>query len=240
MGILGLAALAFKIWMLVDALQRSQAGGSTYWFLICWVPFGDWVYFFAVKLQDPEFAKYKKKLFTRPVSLEQLRYNARHSPSGNNKLRLAEALVIHEQCNEAEPLLEEVLRVDEKNREARYLLASCKKHRDDLAGASTELARIVDTDITFKNYGAAAELANMYWATGRKDEAVEFLRKLFRKSSRLTHTTELAKYLIELDQKDEAKQVLERAIDDFEHAPRFVRRQDREAAKQAASMLRAL
>lgn len=236
-----LPLLGFKVWMLLDAMQRGGSrGGSNYWFLICWVPFGDWIYFFAVKVHDPEFAKLRRRFFTRPVPLSQLRYNARHSPSGVNKLRLAEALFDAREYTEAEALLAEVLQLDAKNREARYLLGECKRQRGDLVGSGEELEKVVESDITYRNYHAAADLARVYWATGRREEAVEFLRKLFKKSRRMLHTTELAKYLIELDQKAEAREVLERAIDDFEHAPRFVRRQDRSAAKEAQSLLRSL
>ena len=49
MVILGYLALAFKIWMVFDALRRKV---HLLWFFVLMVPFGDWVYFFAVKVRD--------------------------------------------------------------------------------------------------------------------------------------------------------------------------------------------
>lgn len=44
-----LLSYAFSIWMLVDAYQR---GAEHYWYLIIFFPFGEWVYFFLVKVHD--------------------------------------------------------------------------------------------------------------------------------------------------------------------------------------------
>ncbi len=52
---------AFSIWMMVDAYKR---GASHFWYLIIFIPFGEWVYFFLVKAQDFKFSK----LFSRPGS----------------------------------------------------------------------------------------------------------------------------------------------------------------------------
>ena len=40
---------AFSIWMVVDAFKR---GSEHYWYLIILFPFGEWVYFFLVKIHD--------------------------------------------------------------------------------------------------------------------------------------------------------------------------------------------
>lgn len=40
---------AFSIWMLVDAHRR---GAENYWYLIIAFPYGAWIYFFLVKIQD--------------------------------------------------------------------------------------------------------------------------------------------------------------------------------------------
>ncbi len=40
---------AFSIWMVVDAFKR---GAEHYWYLIIFCPFGEWIYFFLVKIHD--------------------------------------------------------------------------------------------------------------------------------------------------------------------------------------------
>ena len=46
--------VALKIWMLVDAIGR---GAESYWFfIIVFAPFGEFIYFFMVKMRDFDFA----------------------------------------------------------------------------------------------------------------------------------------------------------------------------------------
>jgi len=40
---------AFSVWMLVDALKRDA---KNYWLVIIFFPFGEWIYFFMVKIHD--------------------------------------------------------------------------------------------------------------------------------------------------------------------------------------------
>ncbi len=49
MPVLLILSYAFSIWMIVDAFKR---GADHYWFLIIFCPFGEWVYFFLVKIHD--------------------------------------------------------------------------------------------------------------------------------------------------------------------------------------------
>ncbi len=44
-----LFSYAFSVWMLVDAHKR---GAQHYWYLIIFFPFGEWVYFFLIKIHD--------------------------------------------------------------------------------------------------------------------------------------------------------------------------------------------
>lgn len=49
MHILLILSYAFSVWMIVDAYQRRA---EHYWYLIIFFPFGEWVYFFLVKVHD--------------------------------------------------------------------------------------------------------------------------------------------------------------------------------------------
>ena len=48
---------AFMIWMLVDAINRRA---EYYWYIIIFVPFGEWVYFFTVKIHDFNFGPFRR------------------------------------------------------------------------------------------------------------------------------------------------------------------------------------
>ena len=83
--VLGFLQTAFMIWMLVDAVKRRV---EFYWYIIIFFPFGEWVYFFAVKIHD--FRQVRFRLAERAPSLRKLRFEAKQTPSINNKLALAD------------------------------------------------------------------------------------------------------------------------------------------------------
>lgn len=49
MRILLILSYAFSVWMLIDALKRDA---KVYWLVIIFFPFGEWIYFFMVKIHD--------------------------------------------------------------------------------------------------------------------------------------------------------------------------------------------
>ena len=75
---LPLLLLAFKIWMVVDAVRKSQ---PYYWFLIIFfLPFGDVVYFFMVKIHDLRWQKLAVPRRALPTIAElQARYRSARS-----------------------------------------------------------------------------------------------------------------------------------------------------------------
>jgi hypothetical protein len=48
------ASYAFAVWMFVDAYRR---GASQFWYPVIMLPFGAWIYFFAVKIDDFEWSR---------------------------------------------------------------------------------------------------------------------------------------------------------------------------------------
>jgi len=47
-------AVAFNVWMIVDAIRRRA---ELYWFIVLILPFGSLIYFFAVKARDYNFGR---------------------------------------------------------------------------------------------------------------------------------------------------------------------------------------
>ena len=60
---------AFSIWMLIDASKR---GARHWWIIIILVPFGEFIYFFMVKIKDFKGA-FQKRNDTGKTSPEPLR-----------------------------------------------------------------------------------------------------------------------------------------------------------------------
>jgi hypothetical protein len=224
---------AFTIWMLVDCVRRRA---DAYWYLIAFVPFGPIVYFLAVKSDDYDTRKLRR-LFVRPPSIDALRYALRETPSFANRMRLAEALRMAGEAKEAAALFEQSLRSDPKDRPALHGLALCRLDLDDVEGAIDTLTTLIDLDISFSDYGAALDLADALERAKRPEEAVELLEVVSRRSTALAHRVALARVLVELTRVDEAQTILERGLEETRHAPAYIRRRDRKAAREGAALL---
>lgn len=238
MQVLALPLAIFKIWMLVDAIQRF--GGScrsSYWFYICWVPFGDWAYFFAIKIHDPEFSRLTRKLFYRPASLDKVRATAELFPSHENRLKLAKALFDNEQFSDARTICTE-LASRGSDKEIEYLEALCDSRLKQYEAAQSKLEALTAKDLSFKDYDAALELAGVLADTGAVPASLECLKRIYNSSCRMSHAVYLAQQLIRSEQKDEARKVLEGALKQQALAPKCFQKADRKAISTAKNLLK--
>lgn len=234
MHFLALLKTAFSLWMLVDAAQRRA---PYFWYFIIMMPFGELAYFFAVKIHDPQFRSIRKKLSTRRIPLSQLRYNAKNSPSLNNKLLLAQSLHDHGQHQEAVEHFTAVLTHDGADKRALFGLGNSLMQLGEYRRATETLSRLVKDDIGYQQYAAASCLAQSYWMNGERDQAVSFFQDVVKKSQLLEHQTQLASFLVELGRKEEAHELLKRALDDYENSPSFVKKKNKRYARQARTIL---
>jgi hypothetical protein len=202
------------------------------------VPFGEWVYFFMVKVHDPEFRALWHRFFSRPPRVKKLRYQVKSSPGVQNRLALARGLHDEGEYAEAAEILRKILKGDPNSKEALHVLAICLEELDDQDGAIGILEKLASLDLVYADYEPARSLARLYGTQQRQEERLALLRTLVAKSPRLGHTVELATCLIETDQRQEAKAVLGQAPGDFDNAPGYVRRKDRPDAKAARSLWR--
>lgn len=241
MPALALFTAIFKALMLVDSFQRFGWCCSNYWYyIILFLPFGEWIYFFMVKIHDPQIARYTKVFFTKRVSLEDLRYRAAESPSVANKTVLAQALIDSGAFTEARELLQELVKSDPTSKRTVFLFAQALLGEGDSSSAVSELERITSSDLAFDNFHPAMTLAEAYWNDSAKEKAVELLRLVANRSRRLEHSTALAKCLINLNSRDEARLLLDKGLNDFKHSPAYVKRGERPYAREAKNMLRSL
>jgi len=228
---------AFSIWMLVDAIKR---GAQPWWWIIIMVPFGEFVYFFMIKIHDPPFSNIRKWFKEKPVTLEQLRYEAQTTPSVANKVRLAQGLYDHGDYGEAIEIFEEMLAQDPEDKASLYGLGACRVQQRAFGEAIPRLEQVVDLELSYKDYLPAMELCNAYWQAGRKPSALALLERVARHSRRLEHELDLARCLAQLDRKDAARELLQQALADHEHSPAYVQRQSRPHARAAKALLREL
>jgi hypothetical protein len=231
---------AFSLWMLVDAALRRA---SYYWYPIILLPFGEWVYFFQVKINDPELRWLKNALsapFRRRVTVDELRYRLRQTYCFANLLNLARALHDQGDLVEAERLFREAIGMNGDSLEARYGLALCQAGAARLDDAVDELRRIAEEKPSYDDYGVWFHLAEALWSGGQAGPAVETMTELVAISPRMNHRLMLAQYLERSGKYGEGQQQLAIALEEYEHSPPFQKRQDRQWARMARKMKREL
>lgn len=233
MGFLLTLQLGFKVWMVVDSIQRL--GLQSWWpYFIFFFPFGSWIYFFIEKW--PELSV-RTRLFERPLSLDALRYAHRESPSQDNAVRLAFALLAGDEADEAKELFERVVRQDDRFVRAHYGLGLTAIEKADPQLAIASFEKVRELDRSYADWGVWQELAAAERAGGDREAALETLRELHHRQPRLDHSIALAEELNDQAMDGEARAVIERALEDDQHAPHHVRRTSRRFAKEAKALL---
>ncbi|HXV61229.1 MAG TPA: tetratricopeptide repeat protein [Vicinamibacteria bacterium] len=240
-GVLFFLQSAFSLWMLVDAIGRP--GIARYWYWVILMPFGEWFYFFKYKIHDPDFAWLKAPfgaLLDKPASIEELRYHTEQTPSLHNKVRLAQALHDADAFGEASALFTQVLESDSSSRDALYGLGLCRIGAGDLDGAIAPLRKLVELEPAYHHYDGFAKLAQTLWESNQRDEALAALGKLVKLSPRMPHRVAYAHYLGLAEDRAEAQTQLTTALQEFDYAPKYLKRSHRALAKRAKEMLRQL
>ena len=240
MVLLGYLALAFKVWMLLDALRR---GVHALWYFVVILPAGDFVYFFAVKLRDYNVRPAPltvEHVGMKPPTLEELEAEVAESPSFHNRTRLGWALFEARQPARARECFELALRSHPRDNEARYGLGLCLLEQGKLAEAADALTPLVERSFAHDDYRAAEALAEALHRSEQNAEACAVLEAIVKTTRRIDHRIAHAKLLIRCEQRDEAASVLGSALSDFEAQPEHVRRRQGANATEARRLLRTL
>ena len=103
MAIFGYLTLAFKVWMFVDALRRRV---PFFWYLVLTFPFGEVIYFAAVKARDFGVRPGAPEEERKPSPVVRLERVAEESPSFHNRTQLAWALMEEKQPERAQHYFE--------------------------------------------------------------------------------------------------------------------------------------
>jgi hypothetical protein len=242
------AEAAFTVWMLIDAYRRP-AEYFWFWVILLFQPIGPWIYFFVVKLPDftggghgsgwqPSGGGWLANLFHRRPSIEELRYQAEHVPTLANSLALAERLVERNEHEEALPHLESALAREPDHCQVLFLHALCHAELNRPEKAVPELEKVIARDRGWSDYSAWRLLVRARSAMQDAPGALTTCRELARIAPTLRHRCLLAEHLIADGQSAEARDLLQRALEDYRFAPSGVRRLNRQWAGQAKRLLK--
>ncbi len=225
---------AFTLWMLIDAGRRRA---DFYWYMVILMPFGELVYFFAVKIHDFDLRGLKRS-FRRPTPVAELRRRAEETPSVENRLALAGALFAAKEFHQAQEVYAGVLQRDRRDKEALHGLAHSKLELGELDAAIGCLEALHELDPAYADYEAWLERAYTHWRLGQHARAVGILQELVTTSPRIKHKAILGRYLIEQGEREAARATLNEAVADYQQSPSFVRRQNQQWVDEARGLLR--
>src|SRR5450755_768023 len=236
LNIFSLLLIAFRIWMLVDAIRRRP---PFYWYLIIFfVPLGDFIYFAMFKLGGGgQRLPLSAEVPVRAPSLSELELRAKETPSELNKLAFADALATEQRPAEAVERYRDVLRQASDSKEALHGLARALLSLGRPLESVEELSHLMELDPAFRDYSAALDYAEALWQAGQHDDAIGLLTGLVGVSKRINHRMALAHYLKEQGDSATARSELDQALRDFATQPDFVQRRDRRWADRARKLL---
>lgn len=237
MVILGYLALAFKIWMVFDAVRRKV---HLMWFFVLMVPFGDWVYFFAIKVRDFNVRPATAPEEDAPPDLDALRERAEDSPSFANRVELAWGLMETENHLEAASYFEQALKSHRDDKDALHGLGLARLRQGNYAGAVEALSQLVDRNLAHADYEPALDLAQALFAAGQREDAFQLMDTVIVKSERIDHQVVLAKLQMSATMQEAAAVTLRKSLESFEAQPDFMRRRNGASATEARRLLRTL
>ena len=238
MPYLYVAQIALTIWMLVDANRR---GVEQYWFWIILIfqPIGAWAYFFMYKAREIRLGSSPLGgLFQRRASLEELRYRVDRAPTMANRLELAQRLIENGVSGEAVPHLQAVLTHEPEHGQALFDLAHCHRQKGHPAEAVPLLQKLIKRHPGWGNYSGWHALIAAQAEAGDAGGAVASCRDLLKAAPTLEHKCLLAEHLLSGGEKTQARQVLEKGLEDYAYLDGRIRRRDRRWAHEAKQLLK--
>jgi len=227
-------SLALKVGALIDALHR----GAPFWWalVILFLPAGELVYF-ALVMAPAWLPRRRRVPKSKWIPLDALRYRFRENPCHENHVNLADRLYEDGETDEARSLYQRLLKQAPDDKRPLYGLALCHLRDGRIEDAVGVLDRLVALRRSFADYAAWLKLAEALSACGRHDEALDSLERLVQAAPRMAHQLALAQAQQEAGLRGDALRTLEAALEDYKHAPRFIRREAREPARRASKLL---
>jgi hypothetical protein len=233
--VLAITAIGLMVWALID-LAKRQVNYVWIWVILLFPGLGALIYLFSVV--RPNMRGLGGPWFTSRQSLEELRYRAEQAPTLTNHLALAERLIEAKDFIAARTHLEEARKREPDHCQVLYSLALCHLQEGRPAEAVSLLERLTRREPRWSHDRGWLLLVAAQEQAGDGSAATASCRELVKLSPTLEHYCLLGERLLDEGQTGEARQVLERALQDHEFAPGPSRRRNRHWAGAARRLLR--
>jgi len=215
---------------------------DTYWiYVILFLgPIGATIYLLAEALPDIGLARHSLKGFSRRKRIAQLHTAIRDNPSTGNYEELGDLYLEEGKLQPARDAYDKAIAARANTLDPFYGRGLCAVLLGDAERAVPDLERVVEKDPGHDFHRAAGLLAHAYALTGQKEKA----EALFRRATAISTLSEtylnFASLLMSEGRIAEARELIQKVLDQRPTMPGYQRRRERPWFRSAAAMLKRL
>lgn len=236
---LALLALAFQIWMLVDALRRRE----WLWAVLIAIGFllSAILYYFAV-YRNAQSGLRGFELPGQPDRrrIKELEAQIHHLDKAHHHSQLGDIYFQQGKLQRAEACYRAALERDPDDADTLAHLGQCLLRQKRPAEARPLLERVIARDAKHDYGHTLMALAETRQAMGEPEAALGLWRQVTEQHSYARARIQLAELLLARGENAAARRVLQEVLEDDPHTPAFQRQRDRGWVRRAKALLRGL
>jgi hypothetical protein len=238
-SILWLVALAFQIWMLVDALRRREWIWAVFIFLFPLI--NALLYYFLVYRAAPSATRgFELPGAHHRKRIKELEAQIHHLDKAHHHSQLGDVYFQQGKLAKAEACYRAALERDPQDLDTRAHLGQCLLRLKRPAEARPLLEGVL-TEKPEHDYGhTMMAQAETLTALGETDNAILYWQHVTQNHSYPRASVQLAELYLAKHQPELARAGLKDVVSDDAHAPAFQRRRDRVWVSRAKSLMRKL
>jgi tetratricopeptide (TPR) repeat protein len=240
------AFLAFRIWMLVDAIRRQEWIWAVFIGLSLF-HFGLGIsaifYYFMVYRRyasGPSFTGFEFPGAVDRRRIKELESKIHHLDNAQHHLQLADIYFQQGKLDKALAEYQEAYKRDENDPDIRAHLGQCLL-RQGRAEEALDLLQQVASQDPKHDYGfTMMALAETHMKLGSNDSAIQLWEMVLQNHSYPRAKVQLAELYLQKNEVEKAAGILQETIADEQYSPEFQKRKDRVWINRAKSLVRAI
>lgn len=237
------AFMAFRIWMLIDAIRRQEWIWAVFIGLSLF-HFGLGIsaifYYFMVyrrHASGPSFSGFELPGAVDRRRIKELESKIHHIDNAQHHLELADIYFQQGKFDKAQMEYEEAHNRDEEDPDIRAHMGQCLL-RLGKADDALDLLQKVASEDPKHDYGfTMMALAETHMKLGSNDSAIQLWEMVLENHSYPRARVQLAELLLQKNEVEKARGILQETISDEQHSPEFQKRKDRVWINRAKGLL---
>lgn len=234
-----LLALAFQLWMLVNAIRRQEYFWAALIFFFSFIT--ALLYFFLVYRQNlPATHGFELPGAYDRKRIRELQAQIHHLDKAHHHSQLGDIYLHQRKLDKAEASYRAALEREPDDLDTRAHLGLCLLRQKKPAEAKPLLERVCQEDPKHDYGYSLMALAEAHAALGDAAAALQVWQQVTSQHSYPRALVQLAELHLANHQPDLARQHLQEVVDDAPHAPAFQKKRDRHWVRRATRLLRTL